>query len=62
MKSKLEIAVGLLSLLITLPIWYYLFYKILVMVGATELMWFLYWIYVPVGVVLATISKIIEAK
>ena len=38
---------GLTLALITLPIWLYLVYKILQMVGATELMWFLYWIYIP---------------
>lgn len=43
--------VSLLSLLVVLPIWYYLLYQILVRVNASELMFFLFWIYVPVGIV-----------
>jgi len=41
----------ILSLLITMPIWYYLLYKILIAVNATDLMWFLYVAYIPVGFV-----------
>lgn len=39
----------ILAFFVTAPIWYYLLYQILVRVNATELMFFLFWIYVPVG-------------
>jgi len=50
------------SLFITGPIWYYLLYKILIGVHATELMMFLYWVYVPVGILMTIISKTTEDK
>jgi hypothetical protein len=52
---------GLIALFVHLPIWYYLVYQILVRVEASELMWFLYWIYVPAGLFVATATKIAEA-
>jgi hypothetical protein len=39
-------------------IWYYLLYNVLVFVQATELMWFLYWVYVPVGLVAQILSQL----
>ena len=39
---------SLLGLFVSIPIWYYLVYQILIRVHATELMMFLFWIYVPV--------------
>lgn len=39
---------GFLSLLVVLPIWFYLMFSVLKMVGATDIMWLLYWVYVPV--------------
>ena len=32
---------------ISTPIWLTLFHRVLEVVNASELMWFLYWIYVP---------------
>ena len=43
-----------MAIFISLPIWFYLLYKILEAVQATELMWFLYWIYIP-SVIIGTI-------
>jgi hypothetical protein len=53
---------GLLALLVSLPIWYYLLYQILVRVDATELMFFLYWIYLPVGIFTAILAKLAESE
>lgn len=53
-------AIGILQLFVVLPIWYYLMYQILVRVNATELMFFLYWIYVPAALLAATVTKMIE--
>jgi hypothetical protein len=49
---------GLLSLFIILPIWYFLFYRILEAVNATELMWFLFWVYLPVSVFASILVKL----
>jgi len=53
---------GALSLFITLPIWYYLVYQILARVNASELMWFLYWIYVPLGSLVQILSRMVEGS
>lgn len=48
----------IVGLLITGPIWYYLLYKILELVNATELMWFLYWVYLPIAIVMGVVAKL----
>lgn len=56
----MKVFAGLLTIFISIPIWYYLFYKILQSVGASELMWFLFWIYVPVTMVASLIAKALD--
>lgn len=51
---------GLIAIFITMPIWYYLLYQILVRVNASELMMFLFWIYVPAGTLFHILSKLSE--
>lgn len=53
---------GIGSLFITLPIWFYLLYKILESVHASELMWFLYYIYLPVCLLLNIVKEIINKE
>ena len=53
---------GILQVFIVAPIWYYLLYKVLVGVNATELMWFLFWVYVPLGMFIQMSMKILDAK
>jgi hypothetical protein len=53
---------GILSLFVSIPIWFYLLYQILVRVGATELMMFLFWIYVPVSIFSSMLAKLVESK
>ena len=50
----------LVQLFIVLPIWYYLLYQILVRVNASELMWFLFWVYVPVSLFVTALMKVVE--
>ena len=59
MKTS-KIIMVLLFLFSTGPIWYYLLYKILQAVNASELMWFLYWIYLPVTIVGTLIAKLTD--
>ena len=51
-----------LSIFVSCPIWYYLLYKILIAVHATELMMFLFWIYVPVNIFINALVKIYYDK
>jgi len=46
--------------LLSLSIWYYLLYSVLTIVKATELMWFLYFIYVPASITTTTLIQIIK--
>ncbi len=59
MKASQVIA-ALLAICVNGPIWYYLLYKILEAINASELMWFLYWIYVPVSIFCVLIMKLSE--
>lgn len=57
MKAAKVIA-GILSLAVVLPIWYYLLYKVLESVHASELMWFLYWVYLPTAILSSALLKL----
>ena len=48
------------SIFIISPIWFYLWYQVLVRVHATELMFFLFWVYVPAAILIGILNKIIE--
>lgn len=58
--KKLNIISALLAVFVTLPIWFYLLHEVLERVNATELMWFLYWAYLPANIFVVLISKISE--
>jgi len=49
--------VGILGVFVVMPIWYYLFYQILARVEATELMFFLFWVYLPVGILMQIMKE-----
>ncbi len=57
-----KIIAGMIQLFITAPIFYYLMYQVLKMVGATELMMFLFWIYLPLGLLVSSIRMVAEDK
>ena len=50
----------LLSILMLFPIRAYLYYKVLEYVNASELMWFLFWIYLPLSLLLGTILHFVS--
>ena len=58
--NKLKIINAIVMILVPLPIWLYLIYQIMIKVQATELMWFLFWVYVPVAVITGAIAKYVE--
>jgi hypothetical protein len=43
----MRIVSALITTFITLPIWYYILYQILKSIQASELTWFLFWVYLP---------------
>ena len=51
---------AILTILVVMPIWYYLIYQLLARAHASELMWFLYWVYLPVGFLVQVLAKIAE--
>lgn len=53
---------GLIGLFITVPIWFYLLYQVLVRVQATELMFFLFWVYMPLTLLISIVTKLADAK
>jgi hypothetical protein len=57
-KQKVGCAFAIVRVLVTAPIWYYLLYKILQAVGATDLLWFLFWVYAPVGIIMAVLEGV----
>jgi hypothetical protein len=58
-QSLKAIAISI-AFTINLPIWFYLLYRILQAVGASELMWFLYWVYVPFSMFVGGVTKLAE--
>jgi hypothetical protein len=60
-KQKVGCAFAIIRILVTQPIWYYLLYKVLQSVEATDLMWFLFWVYFPVGIVLLIVEAILSS-
>jgi len=53
---------GLVALFVVMPLWYWLMYQILVRVDASELMWFLFWVYVPVSLFVSIVAKAVELE
>lgn len=58
----IKVIKGVLATLVTLPIWLYLLYKVLETNGASDLMWFLYWVYLPASFVVHAIMSIEDKK
>jgi len=46
----MKAVLSLITVFITLPIWLYILYQILDAIQASELVWFLYFIYIPFSI------------
>jgi hypothetical protein len=57
-KSRLGCVNALVSIFVVGPIWWWLLYQILKRVEASELMWFLFWVYVPFGLFARVLAEI----
>lgn len=58
----MKVIQALLATLVSMPIWFYLLYQILVRVDASELMMFLFWVYVPVSIFVGMLANLIGGK
>lgn len=59
----MNLALAAVSLIVGLfgsAIWLYLLYLILIKIQGTEVMWFLFTIFIPIIIVSQTLSKIID--
>ena len=52
----------LVGFLVVAPIWYWLLYQVLARVNATELMWFLYCVYITSDIFVGVLTKLTDAK
>ena len=57
-KQKTGCIGAVLQVLIVSPIWLYLLYSVFKAIEATDLQWFLFWIYVPVCILTGIIRAI----
>ena len=57
---KVKIVASLIIIFITAPIWFYVLYQVLQAINASELVWFLYWIYLPFSLFASVVMKIFE--
>lgn len=51
---------AVLNAFIVIPIWFYLLFKILEGINASELTWFLFWVYVPIGTLTRILSGFVK--
>ena len=51
---------GLIAIFIQLPIWFYIVYYILEKVNASELVWFLFWLYAPASFFVHTVAYLVK--
>ena len=58
----MKIVMNSMAILIVMPIWWYLMYKIMQGVNASELMWFLFWVYIPASLIVRVIQTLIERQ
>jgi len=54
----MKTTIALLGLFVVLPIWFFLLYTILSAIHPDRLVWFLFWVYVPLGVLMGIFEKL----
>ena len=53
---------AILGILVSLPIWFFLLYSVLSAIHPDRLVWFLFWIYLPVTLASNMLSKLVELQ
>jgi len=56
--QKAKVIGGLISILVTFPIWVFLLYTILSAINANQLTWLLFWAYVPLGILIKILTEV----
>ena len=59
MKGVKAICIAL-ALMVRLPIYFYLMYKVLVLVHATDVMWLLFYVYLPLSTFIIVVGVVAE--
>lgn len=54
----MKLLLTVVSVSISLPIWYYLMYSILTAIQASALVWFLYYVYVPFSLLAGVLTRL----
>lgn len=52
---------AVITLLLSLPLWYALLFGILIRIEAPNWMWICYWLYLPAGVITTGVTKLAES-
>jgi hypothetical protein len=59
--GAVAIAGGCLTAMVTIPLWLFLLYQILVRVNATTAMWVAFWVYVPFHMLVGVLTTVYRA-
>lgn len=51
-----------LTFFMSTPIWYFLLHTLLVHAQVDRLCWFLYWVYVPVGILSSVLAALLKGQ
>lgn len=58
--KAIRVVSGIITLLIRMPIWFYLLYSILQAVNVDRLVWFLFWTYIPLSFFLEIVDTVVK--
>lgn len=61
MKTALALLSGFLMICVSMPIWFYLLYKLLAATQASDFMWFMFWAYMPATFLAGFVGQVIKA-
>lgn len=60
MSKETRFGIGCIGLLITLPMWYAIMFGVMKAADAPDWVWLLYWIYVPLGLLIRVLGEYVE--
>ena len=58
--NKAKLVSTLAAIFISIPIWFFLLHRILTAINASELSWFLNWIYLPTTIFATILGRAVE--
>lgn len=51
---------GIIRLVILTPIWFYIWWSVLKMISAPEMLFYLFWTYVPISFILSLVEVVVK--